>query len=151
MPQVRTPEYNRSVPGVLKNAIDVASRPKESNAFNGKPGAVVSVSPGALSAFRALDRGNNRREDLVQKKNGASIDAPFFSGQLQPNQLQTIAPEELSQVFADCVCEAVALQVCGGPATTVAVTVTFCEGVKPCALPLPEKYAPLLSAAYCSS
>lgn len=48
-----TPEYNRSVPGVLKNAIDVASRPKESNVFNGKPGAVISVSPGALSAFGA--------------------------------------------------------------------------------------------------
>jgi chromate reductase, NAD(P)H dehydrogenase (quinone) len=48
-----TPEYNRSVPGVLKNAIDVASRPKESNVFNGKPGAVISVSPGAISAFGA--------------------------------------------------------------------------------------------------
>jgi chromate reductase len=48
-----TPEYNRSVPGVLKNAIDVASRPKENNAFNGKPGAVISVSPGALSGFGA--------------------------------------------------------------------------------------------------
>src|SRR5437764_14728204 len=48
-----TPEYNRSVPGALKNAIDVASRPKEQNAFAGKPGAVVSVSPGAIGAFGA--------------------------------------------------------------------------------------------------
>jgi chromate reductase, NAD(P)H dehydrogenase (quinone) len=48
-----TPEYNRSIPGVLKNAIDIASRPKENNVFNGKPGAVVSVSPGALAAFGA--------------------------------------------------------------------------------------------------
>jgi multimeric flavodoxin WrbA len=48
-----TPEYNRSVPGVLKNGIDVASRPKENNAFDGKPGAVISVSPGALSGFGA--------------------------------------------------------------------------------------------------
>ena len=48
-----TPEYNRSVPGVLKNAIDVASRPKENNAFYGKPGAVISVSPGAISGFGA--------------------------------------------------------------------------------------------------
>ena len=48
-----TPEYNRSVPGVLKNAIDVASRPKENNAFNGKPGAVISVSPGNISGFGA--------------------------------------------------------------------------------------------------
>jgi chromate reductase len=48
-----TPEYNRSVPGVLKNAIDVASRPYGKNAFEGKPGAVISVSPGALGAFGA--------------------------------------------------------------------------------------------------
>jgi chromate reductase len=48
-----TPEYNRSVPGVLKNAIDVASRPKEKNVFNGKPGAVISVSPGAIGGFGA--------------------------------------------------------------------------------------------------
>jgi chromate reductase, NAD(P)H dehydrogenase (quinone) len=48
-----TPEYNRSVPGVLKNAIDVASRPKEKNVFDGKPGAVISVSPGALAGFGA--------------------------------------------------------------------------------------------------
>jgi len=48
-----TPEYNRSIPGTLKNAIDVASRPRERNSFEGKPGMVVSVSPGALSAFGA--------------------------------------------------------------------------------------------------
>jgi chromate reductase, NAD(P)H dehydrogenase (quinone) len=48
-----TPEYNRSVPGVLKNAIDVGSRPRETNAFNGKPGAVISVSPGGLAGFGA--------------------------------------------------------------------------------------------------
>src|SRR5450755_2336099 len=41
-----TPEYNRSVPGVLKNAIDVASRPYGKSAWNGKPGAVFSLSPG---------------------------------------------------------------------------------------------------------
>lgn len=57
-----TPEYNRSVPGVLKNAIDVASRPKENNVFNGKPGAVISVSPGALSAFGA---NHHLRQSLV--------------------------------------------------------------------------------------
>jgi len=48
-----TPEYNRSIPGVLKNAIDVASRPYGKNAFDAKPGAVVSVSPGAIGAFGA--------------------------------------------------------------------------------------------------
>jgi chromate reductase, NAD(P)H dehydrogenase (quinone) len=48
-----TPEYNRSIPGVLKNAIDVGSRPYGHSAWDGKPGAVVSVSPGAIGAFGA--------------------------------------------------------------------------------------------------
>jgi chromate reductase, NAD(P)H dehydrogenase (quinone) len=42
-----TPEYNRSMPGVLKNAIDVGSRPYSKNAWDGKPGALISASPGA--------------------------------------------------------------------------------------------------------
>ncbi|MCR5875297.1 NAD(P)H-dependent oxidoreductase [Phenylobacterium sp. J426] len=48
-----TPEYNRSVPGVLKNAIDVGSRPYGASAWDGKPGAVISVSPGAIGGFGA--------------------------------------------------------------------------------------------------
>jgi len=48
-----TPEYNRSVPGVLKNAIDVGSRPYGQSAWDGKPGAIVSVSPGSIGAFGA--------------------------------------------------------------------------------------------------
>ena len=48
-----TPEYNRSIPGVLKNAIDVGSRPSGQSAWSGKPAAVVSVSPGLLGAFGA--------------------------------------------------------------------------------------------------
>ena len=48
-----TPEYNRSVPGVLKNALDVGSRPYGKSAWNGKPTAVVSVSPGVIGAFGA--------------------------------------------------------------------------------------------------
>jgi chromate reductase, NAD(P)H dehydrogenase (quinone) len=48
-----TPEYNRSMPGVLKNAIDVGSRPYGHSAWNGKPCAVVSCSPGAQGAFGA--------------------------------------------------------------------------------------------------
>ena len=48
-----TPEYNRSVPGVLKNAIDVGSRPYGKSVWAGKPAAVVSVSPGAIGAFGA--------------------------------------------------------------------------------------------------
>lgn len=48
-----TPEYNRSVPGVLKNAIDVASRPYGQSVFDGKPAAVISNSPGAIGGFGA--------------------------------------------------------------------------------------------------
>jgi len=48
-----TPEYNRSVPGVLKNAIDVGSRPYGKSVWSGKPAGVVSVTPGALGAFGA--------------------------------------------------------------------------------------------------
>src|SRR5690606_34644634 len=43
-----TPEYNRSIPGGLKNAIDWASRPYGSNAFARKPCAVIGTSPGAI-------------------------------------------------------------------------------------------------------
>ncbi|HET7561252.1 MAG TPA: NADPH-dependent FMN reductase [Rhodanobacteraceae bacterium] len=48
-----TPEYNRSIPGVLKNAIDVCSRPYGTNAFAGKPGAVIGTSMGAMSSALA--------------------------------------------------------------------------------------------------
>jgi len=48
-----TPEYNRSVPGVLKNALDVGSRPYGQSVWSGKPGAIVSVSPGAIGGFGA--------------------------------------------------------------------------------------------------
>jgi chromate reductase len=48
-----TPEYNRSVPGVLKNAIDIGSRPYGKSVWDGKPCAVMSVSPGAIGGFGA--------------------------------------------------------------------------------------------------
>jgi chromate reductase len=57
-----TPEYNRSVPAPLKNAIDVGSRPYGKSVWDGKPGAVVSVSPGAIGAFGA---NHHLRQSLV--------------------------------------------------------------------------------------
>jgi chromate reductase len=48
-----TPEYNRSVPAALKNALDVGSRPYGSSVWSGKPAAIVSVSPGAVGGFGA--------------------------------------------------------------------------------------------------
>lgn len=48
-----TPEYNYSVPGVLKNAIDWASRPYGDSAWNGKPAAIMGATVGALGTARA--------------------------------------------------------------------------------------------------
>ncbi|NMY30491.1 NAD(P)H-dependent oxidoreductase [Pseudomonas sp. WS 5412] len=57
-----TPEYNRSVPAALKNAIDVGSRPYGQSVWSGKPGAVISVSPGAIGGFGA---NHHLRQSLV--------------------------------------------------------------------------------------
>ena len=48
-----TPEYNRSIPGVLKNAIDHASRPYGQNAWTGKPAGVLGASPGVIGTAAA--------------------------------------------------------------------------------------------------
>lgn len=57
-----TPEYNRSVPGVLKNAVDVGSRPYGRSVWSKKPAAIVSLTPGALGAFGA---NHHLRQSLV--------------------------------------------------------------------------------------
>ncbi len=57
-----TPEYNRSLPAVLKNALDVGSRPYGKSVWEGKPGAVVSVSTGAIGGFGA---NHHLRQSLV--------------------------------------------------------------------------------------
>ncbi|EUJ33722.1 flavin reductase [Listeria floridensis FSL S10-1187] len=57
-----TPEYNRSVPAVIKNALDVGSRPFGKSVWDGKPGLVVSVSPGGIGGFGA---NHHLRQSLV--------------------------------------------------------------------------------------
>jgi len=57
-----TPEYNRSVPAVLKNAIDVGSRPYGQSVWSGKPCAIASVSPGTMGGFGA---NHHLRQSLV--------------------------------------------------------------------------------------
>lgn len=57
-----TPEYNRTVPATIVNAIDVGSRPYGSGIWDGKPAAVVSTSPGAISGFGA---NHHLRQSLV--------------------------------------------------------------------------------------
>jgi chromate reductase len=57
-----SPEYNRSIPGVLKNAIDVGSRPPAQSVWRGKPAAVITLSPGAIGGFGA---NHHLRQSLV--------------------------------------------------------------------------------------
>lgn len=57
-----TPEYNRSIPACLKNALDVGSRPYGKSVWSGKPAAIVSVSPGLLGGFGA---NHHLRQPLV--------------------------------------------------------------------------------------
>lgn len=57
-----TPEYNRSVPGCLKNALDVGSRPYGGSVWDGKPGAIISNSPGAIGGYGA---NHHLRQSLV--------------------------------------------------------------------------------------
>lgn len=57
-----TPEYNRSLPAAIKNALDVGSRPYGQSVWDGKPGAVISVSPGAIGGFGA---NHHLRQSLV--------------------------------------------------------------------------------------
>lgn len=57
-----TPEYNRSVPGVLKNALDIGSRPAGKSVWDKKPAAIFSNSPGNISAFGA---NHHLRQSLV--------------------------------------------------------------------------------------
>ena len=81
-----TPEYNRSVPGVLKNAIDIASRPWGTNSFACKPGAVIGASIGATGSALAQQHLRNvlayldvpllgQPEVFVQFKDDGPIDA----------------------------------------------------------------------------
>ncbi len=64
-----TPEYNRSIPAPMKNAIDVGSRPMGKSALVGKPGAVLSASPGAIGGFGA---NQHLRQSMV------SLDVPLM-------------------------------------------------------------------------
>ncbi len=75
-----TPEYNRSVPAVLKNAIDVGSRPKERNVWNGKPAGIVSVAPGMISAFGA---NHHLRQSLVYVNMPTMAQPEAYIGQVK--------------------------------------------------------------------
>jgi chromate reductase, NAD(P)H dehydrogenase (quinone) len=81
-----TPEYNRSIPGVLKNAVDQGSRPRGKNSWDGKPAGVIGVSPGATGTALAQQHLRNvlsclnmpvlpSPEVFIQAKDGLFDDA----------------------------------------------------------------------------
>ena len=84
-----TPEYNYSVPGVLKNAIDWASRPALQSPFKGKPCFVISVSGGALGGVRA-------QSHLKYVLNGMVADVYTCPEIVIPNANQKIVNGKLS-------------------------------------------------------
>jgi len=98
-----TPEYNRSVPGVLKNAIDVGSRPYGQAAWNGKPCAVVSNSPGALGGFGA----NHAIRQCLVFLNMPCMPSPeayvgAIGGKLDGERLTDESARSFLQQFMEC-------------------------------------------------
>lgn len=67
-----TPEYNRSFPALIKNALDIASRPYGQNRWNGKPCGVISVSTGAIGGFGA----NNHLRQVLNFLNMHAMSQP---------------------------------------------------------------------------
>ena len=92
-----TPEYNRSIPGVLKNAIDVASRPYGKSSFNGKPVGIISNSPGPLGGVSAAKTLQNilpgiagpimQQPEIYLNAVGDAFDA---NGELTKDSLKTV-------------------------------------------------------------
>lgn len=78
-----TPEYNRSIPGGLKNAIDFASRPYGKNSFARKPSAVIGTSPGAIGTAVA----QQHLRSLLSYCNSPQMNAPEAYIQFRPGMI----------------------------------------------------------------
>jgi len=98
-----TPEYNRSIPGVLKNAIDIGSRPGGSNSFGGKRAGVIGTSPGAHGTVSAQQHLRN----VLAAVDVAVLPQPEIAIQYREGQIDAdgaIADERLRkrlQLFLD--------------------------------------------------
>jgi chromate reductase len=100
------PEYNRSIPGVLKNAIDVGSRPYGKSSFNGKPTGIISNSPGPLGGISAAKHLQNILPGIcgpiMQQPEiylGSVGDAFNDKGELAKESLQTVLKQYI-EAFA---------------------------------------------------
>jgi chromate reductase len=101
-----TPEYNRSIPGVLKNAIDVGSRPYGKSSFLGKPVGIVGNSPGALGAVSAVKHLQNIMPGIAGPILGQEIylngvgDAFDDKGQLIKESVQKVLQQYIDAFAA---------------------------------------------------
>jgi chromate reductase, NAD(P)H dehydrogenase (quinone) len=101
---IATPEYNYSVPGVLKNAIDWASRPSGDSAWDGKPAAIMSASTGMLGGSRAQ---YHLRQSFVTL-NMFPLNKPELIVTFAPQKfdeqghLTDAKTRELTRVFLEC-------------------------------------------------
>jgi chromate reductase len=102
-----TPEYNRAIPGVLKNAIDVASRPYGKSSFNGKPVGIISNSPGPLGGVSAA----KHLQNILPGISGAIMQQPEIylngigdafddKGQLTKEALQKVLQQYIDAFVA---------------------------------------------------
>lgn len=98
-----TPEYNRSLPAALKNALDVGSRPYGKNVFNGKAGAVVSISMGAVGGFGA---NHHARQSLACLNVPLMQQPEVYVGEIQNRFTPEGQPQEAFSQFLGTVMQA---------------------------------------------
>ena len=108
-----TPEYNASLPGVLKNALDWASRPHATNPLRGKPAAVVGASTGMFGAVWAQAEGRKVLATIGARVLDAELPVPeaderFVDGRLADPEVE----ERLGEIVAELV-EAAELRAAG--------------------------------------
>lgn len=99
-----TPEYNRSIPGALKNAIDWASRPYGTNAFTGKPSAVIGASPGKIGTAV----GQQHLRTILGFCNSPQMNSVEAYVQLQPGAITDdgdVTDESLAKLLGNYVTE----------------------------------------------
>ena len=99
-----TPEYNRSIPGALKNAIDWASRPYGTNSFTGKPSAVIGASPGKIGTAV----GQQHLRSILAFCNSPQMNAIEAYIQLQPGVISEdgqVADQDLADLLRKYITE----------------------------------------------
>lgn len=96
-----TPEYNRNIPGVLKNAIDWGSRPYENNSWKGKTAAIIGATIGTMGTYAAQ---NHLRETLVELAVRA-MPAPRLyytaSGDMNDGKVSEQTAERIKKMFSE--------------------------------------------------